>query len=567
MHLSKNIFSLAPLLSLFICVSCFHSGKQDLERKPANDVVKITLMQIGNEFQLTEEEMKENATILADFLEKKVDASKACPDQPSTKFEKLCLLISKISQKNTDEEKARRLPTPRLTKKNLLKHQNLSYPLAVKALSKKRANQVEEWADILTQSTDCPRNLSLAATRKLEENLPATKTFQKMESLYTHVSACLQPSDKAYEGAHYRQALLRKLFANDEGARAAIRLAAQATTSEEKGRVLYWLGRLTDNSSEKNKAWKELVEKQPLTYHALQVWREQAKDPLQKFNSRSQITVARSMEGLSTEVSDYLRWLESLYLIARPAAADRYTKWMVAQSEEPLPAPVVVYIASLKAGQDYHHNTIKFLTERVVKDPEILSSQVLKMLYPAPYYETFDRNSNGLDVFLVLGLARQESAFNPTARSPARAQGMMQVLPITARNKDGRRGRPNLFDVETNVRIGTKLLRNWIDQFGAVEYALAAYNAGPRRVPEWRRRYPTSDMSLFIDLIPFKETRNYVGSILRNNYWYHRLYDNDPLLTSFKKAEQVSEPTRHSQLVQDLLAVHTSGQSKSPNTP
>jgi soluble lytic murein transglycosylase len=405
----------------------------------------------------------------------------------------------------------------------------------------------------------------MAAIRKLEENLPDPEAFKAMEALYGHVSECLKPADDYYEITHFRQALLRSLFGDPTGAKAAINSAYLATKNEERGRVLYWLGIL--DPSLKEKAWGELVEKQPLTYHALQVWKQTGKDPLEKFNLRPEISVSRSIEGLSSQTADDLRWLESLYLISRASAAERFTKWMMAQADDPIPASAVIYIGSLKAGEENHHNAIKFLTERIVKNPSVLSPQVLRLLYPAPYFETFDRNSSGIDIYLVMGLARQESAFNASARSPARAQGLMQILPVVARVKEGRhKPKPNLLNVETNVRIGTKLLRDWIDQFGGVEFALAAYNAGPRRVPDWRKRYPTSDISLFIDLIPFKETRNYVGSILRNNYWYHRLYDNDPLLAGYKKNN--TEPhNRNSQLVLDILAAHkSSSDTDGPST-
>ena len=75
------------------------------------------------------------------------------------------------------------------------------------------------------------------------------------------------------------------------------------------------------------------------------------------------------------------------------------------------------------------------------------------------------------------------------------------------------------------------------ERFGSVEKALAAYNAGPNRVVEWERRYPVSNMLLFMDLIPFRETRNYVSKILCNNYWYEKLYA-DKNKSSFRNTWQ-----------------------------
>lgn len=77
------------------------------------------------------------------------------------------------------------------------------------------------------------------------------------------------------------------------------------------------------------------------------------------------------------------------------------------------------------------------------------------------------------------------------------------------------------------MRLGVRFFSHLLDRYsGDVELALAAYNAGPDRVDEWMRRYPfVENPMLFVDLIPFKETREYVASIARNYYWYLKLYE------------------------------------------
>ena len=73
---------------------------------------------------------------------------------------------------------------------------------------------------------------------------------------------------------------------------------------------------------------------------------------------------------------------------------------------------------------------------------------------------------------------------------------------------------------------------------GDASLALAAYNAGANRIDEWTRRYPVKDKILFLDLIPFKETRQYISSIARNYFWYTSLYpaiDQDPENTQIQR--------------------------------
>src|SRR5262249_29534687 len=144
-------------------------------------------------------------------------------------------------------------------------------------------------------------------------------------------------------------------------------------------------------------------------------------------------------------------------------------------------------------------------------------------------YELVNTPSNPVDPLLVLSLIRQESAFNQRAQSLAGARGLMQLLPATAKQMGAKRS-SQLFDPQINVKVGTKYLARKLQKYeGDVELTLAAYNAGFTRVDNWLKRYPVDNRLLFLDLIPFKETREYVSSIMRNYYWYVQLYSKDPL--------------------------------------
>ena len=154
------------------------------------------------------------------------------------------------------------------------------------------------------------------------------------------------------------------------------------------------------------------------------------------------------------------------------------------------------------------------------------------MLFPLPYRSDVVRNADErkLDPFLVAGLIRQESEFNPQALSPAKAYGLTQVRPATGRafaRKVGiqRFTARTLYQPAANLKIGTSILRSMLDQQnGSVEQTLAAYNAGPNRAIEWRTWAAFREPAEFIESIPFTETRDYVQAVLRNADMYRRLY-------------------------------------------
>lgn len=141
-------------------------------------------------------------------------------------------------------------------------------------------------------------------------------------------------------------------------------------------------------------------------------------------------------------------------------------------------------------------------------------------------------NIGGSGKALAYAIARQESAFNPAAVSPADARGLLQLMPGTAKAVASRHGlafskEKLTSDAAYNATLGAHYLGEQIDAFGG-SYVLTfiAYNAGPKRVPEWIARYgdprgkPIDEVVDWIERIPFPETRNYVQRIMENYQIY-----------------------------------------------
>lgn len=122
------------------------------------------------------------------------------------------------------------------------------------------------------------------------------------------------------------------------------------------------------------------------------------------------------------------------------------------------------------------------------------------------------------DGYLMMAVARRESAFFPAATSPVGALGLMQLMPATAKHVAGDLGLPlsagDLFDADTNMTLGSDYLGGLLKRYqGNRVLALAAYNAGPNRVDQWLGNTAVP-FDVWIESIPFHETRAYVKAVL-----------------------------------------------------
>jgi soluble lytic murein transglycosylase len=167
--------------------------------------------------------------------------------------------------------------------------------------------------------------------------------------------------------------------------------------------------------------------------------------------------------------------------------------------------------------------------------PEEMGREEWDIFYPLTNWDQISAwaKHRNLDAFQVAGFIRQETVFNPRAKSGANAYGLMQLLLPTARTiakKYGSSMMPNspedLYQPALNIELGTAYIRDQFDKFGQVEYVAVAYNAGPNRVAPWRATLPP-EIDEFVEAIPFKETKGYVQGIIRNSAQYRRLYDDN----------------------------------------
>jgi len=164
--------------------------------------------------------------------------------------------------------------------------------------------------------------------------------------------------------------------------------------------------------------------------------------------------------------------------------------------------------------------------------------RLYSLRFPLHHDEAIRRESarNAIDPAWVAAEIRAESIFNPKARSPANAMGLMQVLPATGAsvartiglNNYG--GAASLYDADTNIAIGTAYLRQLMNKYEGLPYVtIAAYNAGPTPTARWQSQRPGFDPDIWIETISYKETREYVARILAFSVIYDWRLNGDAL--------------------------------------
>jgi soluble lytic murein transglycosylase len=148
--------------------------------------------------------------------------------------------------------------------------------------------------------------------------------------------------------------------------------------------------------------------------------------------------------------------------------------------------------------------------------------------YPEAHAEVLEPAARrlGVDPTLALAVMRRESAFVASARSGAAAEGVLQLRPETARRLKAIAGLPegtDLADAAENLRLGITYLGLLSDRFATVPQALAAYNAGPAPAAAWSRSGAGLPLDEWAEGIPYRETRQYVRSVVADWARYREL--------------------------------------------
>ena len=311
------------------------------------------------------------------------------------------------------------------------------------------------------------------------------------------------PPERQNEETRAWQVRLLLLYRDWQKVVAAI--AAMPAVEQRQSRWLYWRARALEQTGSKQEAlplYAGLADERgyysflsaerlgrPLRFEAGEI-----KAPAALLEeTRQRPAMHRAYEWLQLDsTGKAIREWNSVFSGASPEL------WMVA--------------ANIAASWNWHDRAIYAAFRAGRKD-------ALNDRFPLGYQATVlaAAKETGLEPEFIWSIIRQESAFNRQAVSRAGARGLMQLMPATAREvaKKNKQRVGDLFSAERNIRFGSHYLSEMLERFGGnPALAAAAYNAGPRRVGEWLKQTEFDEAEIWIEAIPYNETRRYVQQVM-----------------------------------------------------
>lgn len=324
--------------------------------------------------------------------------------------------------------------------------------------------------------------------------------------------------------------------------RAGVALAGDvdfARGPSHSGRERYFLGRALMEMGDREAGLDELsrvIEELPLSYYSLHAFSRLQTESSERAKRSLATALARSVsEPFTLEprpeygLPGFTRALELVRQgQVREARSELDRLGMLQQDTDPqlLWTAAMLYAQSDRTRRS--HRIVRYkLSDWLGKWPVGTWATPWRLSYPKPYADTVHREARGqdLDPALVYGIMREESAFNPTVVSPANAFGLMQLIRPTARHYARAAGLPYsvraLKDPDINIALGCRVLSGFGQRFPKNPLlVIPGYNAGPGRPRRWARERPGMDFDLWVELIPFRETRGYTKRVLASRATY-----------------------------------------------
>ncbi len=296
----------------------------------------------------------------------------------------------------------------------------------------------------------------------------------------------------------------------------------------------YWMARADEQRGEAEAASRQFAQLRadvPRSYYGILAAGRDAGGVVPRASTAALTLPADPLEPLSSDPR-FARF-EALRAVGLRDVADEEMDELTRRS---LGEPRRLYaISAAYSRESRYHLALRLLRRHFVpwarSGLPTLSRVFWEMFYPLGWRAELTEAAGraAVDPLLVAAVVREESSFHPQARSPVGARGLMQLMPETARPMARARGLSFnngdlLDDPAANLDMGAAFLAGLLREFGDARLAVAAYNAGPTRVREWWGARRSDDLEVFVEQIPFNETRAFVKRVMLSWDEYRRLY-------------------------------------------
>jgi soluble lytic murein transglycosylase-like protein len=324
----------------------------------------------------------------------------------------------------------------------------------------------------------------------------------------------------------------------DDALRTFARYATQFPDGDYVSNSLFWAAKIHErrgNREARDAAFRELESLYPYGYfsfRARQIMGEPILAPNEVANGNVFPDVDAQLAAANEPRIDSVRELAWLGLYRE---ATREMKSVAAAYPTNLGMQFMLADLYVQGGEPFSANNVLQRKFRpfVRHGGSNVPHRFWEILFPLNYWDTIRTESEKrqIDPYLMASIIRQESGFEPATVSNADAIGIMQIMPAEAASIANAAGLPpptreQLFDPSVNIAIGVaEYSQKLAAEHGNHILAIAAYNAGEEPVGRWIAQTPIDDEDLFVESIPFAETRLYVKTVSRNRYEYRRIYE------------------------------------------
>lgn len=339
--------------------------------------------------------------------------------------------------------------------------------------------------------------------------------------------AAKYPSARRAPEAAFRAAIIAIVRREHAAAASELdALRARWPSSDEAVAATYWAGRAhaaAGSAARARERWRAVMERDPLSYYAGRA--------AARLDTTAWVPPAAADEFPAiASVDAAFRRADLLGSLGMDVEARAEYDQLVREAE----ASVDRLLATADAFRDRGLTSRSIqLGWRAIGKGAPKDARSFRLVYPVAQREVIaaEARANRLEPALVAALIRQESSFNPRATSRVGARGLMQLMPGVGTAIARGRRLPHwdpvlLYQPDVNVTLGTAHLRGLVARYpNDLEKVFAAYNAGDSRVARWRRKAGADDREVFVERIPYEETRDYVRILMRNRELYRALYE------------------------------------------